>query len=428
MWLVAACLAGCSASVPATERSNVLLIVVDTLRRDHLGVYGYSRPTSPQLDRFAANAVRYDRAWSQAPWTTPSVAALLTSRQPSDLGITSVESTLPENATLLSERLSAAGWKTGAVVSHRFVSRRWGFDRGFDSFDDDNALDHDAITSPAVTERALAFLDAHRDEPFFLWVHYFDPHFAYREHAAFAFERDAPYAGPARPDMRFGSLLRMQATLGPADADELVRRYDSEIAFTDAHVGRVLEHLTALGLDAHTLVVFTADHGEEFLDHSRLGHTKTLYEEVVAVPLLVRFPGGAAGVVTTPVALVDVAPTILDALDLPADPHAAGRVLPRPGERGDPERIVLTATERRQPKVAAMAQGFKLIRSAVGDEYYDLGADPDEVTPLADRSSGPFAQLERAIENLTSSAGATIELSDDERERLGALGYGLDDD
>jgi arylsulfatase A-like enzyme len=428
--LIAACLAGCSAAEPEPEYRNVLLIVVDTLRRDHLGAYGYERATSPQLDRFAASAVRYERAWSQAPWTTPSLAALLTSRQPARLGITSLESTLPESATLLSERLAAAGWTTGAIVSHRFVSKRWGFARGFDHFDDDNALDHDAITSPAVSQRALEFLNAHRGIPFFLWLHYFDPHFAYREHPEHAFERHAPYDGPAQPGVRFGALLRMQQRLGPADARELIRRYDSEIAFTDAHIGRVLDHLTTLGLDANTLVVFTADHGEEFLEHARLGHTKTLYEEVVAVPLLVRFPGGAAGVVAAPVALVDVAPTILDVLGLPADPQAAGRVLPRPGESASPERVVLTATERPRRKIAAMSEGFKLIRDGSHDEYYDLAADPGERHPLTDRSQGPFARLERAIEQLASGSrdGHTIDLSQEERERLRALGYGLEDD
>ena len=110
--------------------------------------------------------------------------------------MTDVSSVLSEEATLLSERLRAAGFATGAVVSHRFSSARWGFDQGFVSFDDSNALDHDAITSPDVTDMALAFLDAHRDDPLFLWVHYFDPHFAYREHEGFEFARESPYSGP----------------------------------------------------------------------------------------------------------------------------------------------------------------------------------------------------------------------------------------
>jgi arylsulfatase A-like enzyme len=417
------------AAAPTEPRPNVLLIVVDTLRADHLGAYGYARPTSPNLDRFADTAVRYERAWSQAPWTTPSVAALLTSRQPLSFGITDVDSTLPEGATLLSERLAAAGYRTGAVVSHRFVSRRWGFAQGFESFDDTNARDHDAITSPQITAQALRFLDEHRDERFFLWLHYFDPHFAYREHADFAFDRAGAYDGPVQPGVRFGDLLRRQATLGPADARELERLYDSEIAFTDEHIGRVLAHLAETGLDANTLVVFTADHGEEFLEHGRLGHTKTLYDEVLRVPLLVRTPGVAPGVVDAPVALVDVAPTILDALGLPPDAEAAGRVLPRPSERVDPERVVLASSERRQRKITAVSEGFKLIRTGEQVEYYDLTRDPGERSPLADRDVGPFARLDAATRELAvaNTPGAAVELSEDERERLRLLGYGLDE-
>ncbi len=416
---------------PDRERpSGAILIVIDTLRRDHLGAYGYGRDASPQLDRFADESVRYTRAWSQAPWTTPSVASLLTSRYPQALGVTDVSSVLSEEATLLSERLRAAGFATGAVVSHRFSSARWGFDQGFDSFDDSNALDHDAITSPDVTDKALAFLDAHRDDPFFLWVHYFDPHFAYREHEGFEFARESPYSGPVQPGVRFGELLRSQALLTPADARELERLYDSEISFTDKHVGRILSRLRELGLDSRTLMVITADHGEEFLDHGRLGHTKTLYDEVIAVPLLVRWPGGAPGVVAEPVALLDVAPTILAVLGVDPDPGAEGRVLPRPGGvTGDPDRIFFSATDRPVAKRAAIGAGFKLIDDGDGNlELYALEDDPGERLNLAAQGGEALERLTAALEDFetrtdTPSNPGSLDLSDSEREALRALGY-----
>ena len=177
-------------------RPNVLLIVVDTLRREELGAYGYPRSTSPNLDRLARAAVRYDQAFSQAAWTTPSISSLLTSRYPSQLGIEGELTKLAEDVVLLPEVLRAEGYVTGGVVSHSFCSQKWNFDQGFDFWDQSSIGGHKAITSPGVTERALEFLDQDREQPFFLWLHYFDPHVAYVEHAAFRFGTREEYDGP----------------------------------------------------------------------------------------------------------------------------------------------------------------------------------------------------------------------------------------
>jgi arylsulfatase A-like enzyme len=334
--LTAQLLAGCGAETgsrpgpAAADRPSVLLIVVDTLRRDHLGAYGHPRSPSPNLDRLAADSVRYDDAVSQAPWTLPSVGSLLTSRQPGALGLTRFSSALGDDAVLLSELLQRHGYATGAVVSHRFCSSRWGFDQGFDVFDEDNARGHGAVTSPGVSDRALAFLDAHGERPFFLWLHYFDPHFDYLEHEGFGRPRDAAYEGPIRSGMEFPRLFELRGSLAPRDVDELRRIYESEIAFTDHHIGRVLDRLRESGRLERTVVVLTADHGEEFLEHGGLGHSRTLYQELLAVPLLVRIPGRAPGVVTSRVALLDVLPTVLAALSLPPASGAAGAELPAP--------------------------------------------------------------------------------------------------
>ncbi len=154
----AALLAACGPGVPA-KRPNIVLIVVDTLRRDHLGVYGYERPTSPNLDCLAADAVRYDAAQSQAPWTLPSVAALLTGRDVAPLGIVDDENVLDEEFLLLSEVLGERGYVTGGIVSHKFVSAEWGFAQGFDSFDDSEARGHMAVSSPSLTDKAIAFIE-----------------------------------------------------------------------------------------------------------------------------------------------------------------------------------------------------------------------------------------------------------------------------
>ena len=312
---------------------NVLLIVVDTLRRDHLGCYGYERDVSPHIDRLAADSVRYENAYSQAPWTTPSIGALLSSQYPSTLGIRNERSVLSQDLVLLPELLQEYGWSTGAVVSHGFCSSKWGFDQGFDFFDETNVLGHAGVSSAGVTRAALRFIDAHAGDPFFLWLHYFDPHNEYLSHPGHGYQRERPYRGPVNPRNNFYKLRRILDRLGPPDWDELRRLYDSEIAFTDHHIGRVLERLRSLELYEDSLVILTADHGEEFGDHGRLGHAHSLYQELVHVPLLVKYPGSEPLVAEDPVALVDLYPTLLEFLGLPLPEGLVGRSLFPPGVR-----------------------------------------------------------------------------------------------
>jgi arylsulfatase A-like enzyme len=418
--------AACGAPPRPAEPPNVLLIVVDTLRRDHLGAYGYRRATSPNLDGLAAESLRYERALSQAPWTLPAVAALLTARDPSALGITSTRSVVPPDLVLLPEILQAHGYVTGAVVSHKFVSARWGFDQGFDSFDESNVRGHRAVTSPGVSDAALAFLDAHADERFFLFVHYFDPHFSYLEHEGFGFAGEAPYTGPVRSGASFEQLSRLR--LSPADGLELRRIYDSEIAFTDHHIGRLLDALRARGLLEKTLVVLTSDHGEEFLERGGIGHGKTLHEELVGVPLLVRRPGGRPGVVRRPVALLDVFPSVLDAAGIPQPRESEGVVLPDDGG-AEAGRILFSATQQGRGLRAAVDPRHKLVRRSDGRmQLFDLERDPGETRDLSAQVGRLAPALERALgayesRILAAQAGARLELSRSEREALRSLGY-----
>jgi arylsulfatase A-like enzyme len=222
----------------------------------------------------------------------------------------------------------------------------------------------------------------------------------------------------------FGELLKQQGQLGDADAAELVRRYDSEIRFTDHHIGRVLAHLREREQLDRTLVVLTADHGEEFLDHGRLGHTKTLYDEVVGVPLIVRAPGAGPAVVEEPVALVDVVPTILEALGLPVPDELEG--LPLGATSAG--RFLFTSTDRRQPKRAAVGRGRKRIHDLRTGRYeeYDLLSDPREQRPSEAADPALASALERFEQRLTEEHRVTpsLDLSPGERERLRLLGYG----
>jgi arylsulfatase A-like enzyme len=439
IWLVGilaaiSCSVGCDRGVG--QRPNVLLVVVDTLRKDHLGCYGYHRNTSPNIDRLAEVAVRYDNAISQAPWTSPSLGSLFTSLYPSAIGIEDVQFALDDELIVLSEVLRDNGYTTGAVVSHTYCSSRWNFSQGFDFFDEKNI--YTQISSPGVTRAALDFLKRHREGPFFLFLHYFDPHDAYLVHPGFEFSTGRPYEGPVKGRLNASMLRALPPELRPEDVDEIVRRYDSEIAFTDKHVGKVLDRLRLLELFDDALIIVTADHGEEFKDHGGLRHGYTLYQELINVPLIVKYPGLGAGVVKDTVALLDLYPTVLGAASLSVDHEIEGiPLVPFHSAAREGPRTVFSETSRYGKSVlrAAVSGPLKIIRDLNGDalETYDLSTDPGERHDLSDQQVAGFEPLLLAQENwlremaASSRPGREIELTPEDIERLKSLGY-IDDE
>ena len=421
---------GCGGGGTVEERPpDVLLIVVDTLRADALGCYGGEPGASPAIDRLAREGVRFAHAVSQAPWTTPSIGALMTSEYPTTLGIITERSPLPDEVETLAEFLRARGYRTGAVVSHSFCSSRWGFDQGFDVFDESNVIGPQGVTSPGVTAKALEFLEVESDRPYFLWLHYFDPHDAFLAHPGHEFPGPEGYEGPVVSGLKLPKLLRLD--LEEPDLETLRSFYKSEVSFTDHHVGRVLEHLRAKGRLEDTLVVFTADHGEEFHDHGALGHQHTLYEELVHVPLIVRAPGRAPerarGTVERTVASIDVYPTVLDVLGFEPSRPLEGRSLFGPDE----PRLVFSETSKRLHVRAVVSDRMKLV-GHLGDrtiELFELGSDPGETRDLSAERPEEAARLRRALEEWTAEVrrkryrGAELELSPEEAGHLQELGY-----
>jgi arylsulfatase A-like enzyme len=413
---------------------NVLLIVIDTLRRDRMGVYGHLRNTTPRISKLAESSVVYERALSQAPWTTPSVASLLSSTYPTMLGIENHRSVLPESADLLPEVLREAGFATGAVVSHSFCSSEWGFSQGFDHFDESNVQGHDAVTSADVTDRATDFLERQAEnEPWFLFVHYFDPHVAYVHHAEFSFGGPEPgYDGPIFSGILMRKLRALRPQLRPADVREITRLYDSEIAFTDAQVGRLLDRLYERGKFESTLIVLTADHGEEFLEHGQLGHTQTLYGELIGVPLIIHYPGVAASRVHPHVGLVDVYPTITAFLGIEAPASVLGTSLydSRTAAHRAPD-AVFSETSRRSRLRAAVADGYKLILDLDTGQraLYDLESDPGETVDIAGRAPQRVAALSERLDAWMESSEAArssapeLTLTPEQEEHLKQLGY-----
>jgi arylsulfatase A-like enzyme len=439
-------LAPCGEEIMGAAAPNVLLILVDTLRTDHVSAYGYERDTAPSLARLAAEGIRFDRAYAAASWTKPSVASIFTGQYPHRHGLNEMLAKLPEAAVTVAERMSRAGFRTAGVVSHNFVDARNGFRQGFAYYDSSEARGHSWESTEGVTRLAENLLEElHSDEaPFFLFVHYFDPHYEYRRHPEFAF------APGSEGRLRGGEDIHELRALGPELTSEeiafLESVYDEEVRATDAGIGALLDALRSQGAEEDTLVIVAADHGEEFFERGWLGHTRTLYEEVIRVPLIVRSPDseGAGRVVSEPVSLVSLAPTILDYAGIVAPENSfqapslrplidATGAVELPPIRSEVRFVSVRADDRQAEKTAfkyAVIDGrYKLIvdRVAKRSELYDLENDPGERENLADSHPELLGRMQALLEQTRGTvADAPVPQprpGPDELEKLRKLGY-----
>jgi arylsulfatase A-like enzyme len=345
---------------PPPRRPSVLLVVVDSLRADHLSCYGYARPTSPAIDAFAARSLRFARAYAQATWTLPSVTTLMTGLYPPTHRVEFPTIKVPEGLTLLGERFRAAGYRTGGIVTTNFVGGTFRMNQGLETFDESLAPIADTTsTGAAAVDKALAFVDGTGGAPFFLFLHLFDPHVEYKPPDGFRRFGDAP-----------------------------VDLYDGEIAYTDREFGRLVDALADRGVLARTVVVLTADHGEEFYEHGINEHGTTLYEMALHVPLIASVPGRPGEVVTDVASLVDVAPTLLKLAGLPPDPAHEGRDLlasPPTDPRSFARLLVNTSRWTPAALVGVLTPEWHLIddRKEGTRELYRLSRDPNEERNLA---------------------------------------------
>jgi arylsulfatase A-like enzyme len=391
--LVATC--GCDRPAPPGT-PNLLLISVDTLRSDHLGCYGYDRPTSPNIDALARRGVVFDNMVSTSSWTLPVHGSMLTGRYPEFHGLREDGVRLAPEIPTVAELLRGRGYHTFGVVSHVYVSSAFGLDRGFDAYDDAQALEGINLPAEPLVDRFLELADRAPAGPFFGFLHLFDPHWDYTPPPPFDSRfTDPSYDGPidgTYPSM--GPFLQPGAPMPEADLRQLVGYYDGEIAYLDHQLGRLMEGLDARGLLDDTIVLFTADHGEEFKEHGQLGHAKTLYGEQLRVPLIIagdpRFPAGTR--CGDLLSVTDLAPTLLELAGGAGDEGFQGRSIV--GGGADPDRVVFAESIRFGIELrAARRVSEKLIHYLQGDlrRYFDLAADPGEQRPLAeDPSGGPL--------------------------------------
>ena len=417
---------------PATEKSapDVLLVVIDTLRADHLGVYGHSVDTTPNLDSFAEQGLRYTQTGSPASWTLPSFGAYVTGRYPSghgagiNTGEKNTQSGLDPDVPTLAEQLKSKGYRTGAIVTNPYLKDSFGLSRGFDTYSDALGLAHTPMfiqplrmlkipvmggryfyrPADMMVDEALAWWDQMEGGSRFLMLHLMDPH--------------DPYNPPQTSVDAIGTPHKM----------DVLNQYDQEIHFTDRELGRLLSHV-----DENTIVFVTSDHGETFGEHedpypndhwpfTRHGHT--LYQELLHVPLLVRGPGIEPGVVDRPVRSFDVVPTILALTESePMETHGdplwevlGGRA--EGADRGVGAQAMRFGTEKRSVRL----ENMKLIETRWGNELYDLSTDTLETDNLA--QSHP-QEVERLLTYLppTREGGQVNEIDEETQRQLESLGY-----
>ncbi|HZI93954.1 MAG TPA: sulfatase, partial [Patescibacteria group bacterium] len=481
---------GAAAQPSAGAGPNVILISVDTLRADHLSCYGYGKPTSPTIDRLAAEGVRFEQASSTASFTLPSHASMMTGLFPSSHGATyqnrdSRSFTVSGMGTgypTLAEILRDHGYDTAGFVSGPLLSRQFGFSRGFSHYDD--RYDRLQTARARLFSRSLAFraleraglfsgrdIDSQRiasevnplvedwlrarqprDRPFFLFVHYWDPHGPYEPPAPWGVRPDG---SPIVVSYDLDRLLTGEYTLSPRALADTLELYDGEVSFVDRSLGELVEMLRRDGTLDNSLLIFTADHGESFGEHAHWEHSRVLYEDVLHVPFIVRLPAGrAAGTIVRDVIAqpTDILPMALSVAGLPIPGEVEGRdltrwigggVAPQPAQAGvKAPGLAFAELDRNidwpsrwgarfdHDLVSARTLRWKYIRSSTGrEELYDLERDAAELHDLSAADPNTTATL-RALtdvwrKTLHGPAGehGTGEIDEGLKDNLRSLGY-----
>jgi arylsulfatase A-like enzyme len=473
---IAIALATCTPA-PENPPVNVVLISIDSLRADHVSAYGYRRKTTPTLDRLARQGSLFENVVAESSWTLPTHVTMLTGLATSTHGVEQFTGArLDAESQTLAEILSGEGYRTFGVFSGPYLHPAFGLSRGFerylsadgdvvcvagdcntgaDALSEDEAVKaarvaaHESVTSPLVTQRGLDFIRSVGDEPFFLFLHYFDVHFDYVPPEEYAAKFDPDYEGSIT-GKRFEANRAVHAFMNKRDLRHILALYDGEVLFVDDYIGQVILELKRHGFEENTLVVVTSDHGDEFFEHRGKGHGLSLFDEVIKVPLIMRLPGSIppGSRVESQVRQVDIMPTILgligrpelakgsDGLDLAAW-LTTGEEPPRQ-----------TATSRLRANgeyVSIRTNEYKLLlyRSGTTEEVtlFDLKTDPAEKNPVfrGRQDEQPFAatgeltELWRALmaaddvderrRNGSPGSGSEPELTEELREQLRSLGY-----
>jgi arylsulfatase A-like enzyme len=451
--------------IPAAEKidgPNVIIITIDALRQDRVSAYDSGYVRTPHLDAFASRSIRFDEACANNPWTIPSMFTMLSSRYPTVHGadLTHVGN---EDVVMLAEILKSHGYETEAYVANQILYGELGFKRGFDRYVEfgdivpllafkrttvyrffkrirDTVLPYytnvEAKDSTEwLTDRLVSSVSGGR-RPFFVWAHYLDPHTPLTPPREYV-EGTPEFVDEA---VRLGLLYSTdEENLTSDDRPWLVALYEAEVRYVDAQLKRVFDALEESGLYDNSIIVITADHGEEFFEHGRYGHGKTHYDEVVSIPLIIYVPGGEPGVSHYPASLVDVMPTVLDYVGADAPSDMSGESL-LPALSGDALKtgdkfIFIDRTSTDRYLKSARLYPYTLTRSGPSDYTYDMRdnrvhSDPDDRVENPDNKLFDYYRTalddwatETDAEAKTTGETAEIGIDAERREKLKGLGY-----
>jgi arylsulfatase A-like enzyme len=466
-WLAgyaAAAAIGCGPGAPPPP--NLVLITLESLRTDHVGAYGGRSPTRPEqpitpnLDAFAAGALRFDDAHAVSSWTLTSHASLFTGLYPSAHRAVRPLDRLSDSYPTLAEALAAAGYQTAGVVSGPYLRRAHNLSQGFELWDDGissltDAVAHDDVTNPGMEKALARFLETERDQgrPFFLFAYFWDPHYDYLPPPPHDSEFVPP--GAERMDLtRFETNPSIYRGMPPARLAWILSQYAGEIRATDECLGRIFRLLQQEGLWDDTAILVTADHGEEFFDHGEKGHKNNLFAETIHIPLLLKLPAPAGGGVDRRLASqVDVLPTLLSLAGVTPDFPVQGRSLLEPAPPGGRaiffdlittwvyRRLDGSTFEENQRWHGARDANWKLVwregdgQAAPLRRLYHAASDPadrDDVSAARDAEVRSLESLFQAQQKESEEIaaphppGGAAKLTERELESLRALGYLVD--
>ncbi len=441
---------------PPPPRPHVLLITLDTLRRDHLSCYGYEKETTPTIDKLAEEGVKYEDAITPSSWTLPAHASLFTGMLPSFhgahygpiIGEMKKESllilTLDEKPATLAGELKKAGYLTGAIIGGPVLHSNSGLDRGFDFYFDGYIREpkSTAFYRPAheTTMLAIRWLkeeySAPRSKPFFLFLNYFDPHSPYNAPEPWGMP-DAPAEMCKISSGYYDDIFKGIRDLTNEERQFLIGQYDDEIRYMDWHIHRLFFEMQQLGLYDNIMIIITSDHGEAFGEHRLLGHGRALYDEVLRVPLIIRYPlkDKKVGVVKHRVSIASVMPTVLEYLGLPIPREVAYKPLSHENQPMVAEIFrditwIVDYSTRFDRDMKTLYDGdHKWIWSSNGGhELYNITDDPAEI----DNQQGKLPDIEKRLQSKLSDIlkgarqpgqSSAMEMDDELKARLKALGY-----
>ncbi len=435
---------------------RVILIVSDTLRSDALSCYGGRRISTPHIDRLAVDSILFEKAFAPAPWTSPSVASIMTGVSPLAHMTTDYKSILPDTLLTLAEYMSRAGYLTQAIGSNPMLVRK-NFSKGFMSYNffpkrQDPSLCGKVLSKLApkkfgyasttdLTQLAIDWLNPNADNDFFLLVYYYDPHVPYTPPTEYTPDRKPPQG----MGTSFSAHVSARSGYLPLTLEqrEWVRAlYDSEVSYVDDNVGLLLDHLKKLKIYDDALIILTSDHGEEFWEHDGYEHGHTLYNELLSVPLIIKLPGSLLKTtLSQPILIESIMPTILDLcrIDYNRDYISRGSLVPTWSANPNTdnvEPIVSTAPLYYEDRISVIFNGLKYIRSLVTgrQELYNLIEDPTESINIAYTSAAEIEKAKEILNKHQSSAenlkkhyfiekAQQKELDPETRRQLKSLGY-----